>query len=117
MEKDRKASSFSLKRGIIYSIAIVVALFAIWIGSYFYFIHSSTWEEARSLIMAHEKQPTSSAVLVVSPRLYGFSYRSSGDYESFGLEVNVDDASAAKKYRVSFERTNGVLRIVSMIPD
>ncbi|MFC5438371.1 hypothetical protein ACFPME_17565 [Rhodanobacter umsongensis] len=118
MKHYRKSGAFSLRRGLVFSLAISVLLIFTWIGGYIYFLNSSTWSEGKSLIEAHQAMQASSQNITMTPKLWGFSYRFSGDYESIGVNVYIKkDASIGHAYHVEFERSGGALRLVRMTPD
>lgn len=92
-----------------------VALSA-WIAAFVFFKNSDTWSEAKSIIRTNNQFPIDPQA-DISPELKGFSYRFSGDYEAFQLNVHCKGSKDDRHFHVEFERQNGRLKMLGMRPD
>lgn len=105
--------SFNARRLTILCVLILLVLLSVWIGGFIYFTKTSTWADAKSLILSNKSYPIAPGE-DVKLELKGFSYRFSGDSESFQLNVRIEGSGDDRRYHVDFERTNGKLRLVHM---
>ena len=110
------ARSLDTKRLIVLCAAILLIAVSAWITAFEFFKDSDSWYEARSLVLANRQYPMP-ADSNVSPQLSGFSYRFSGDYEAFKLNVHCKGSTIDQYFHVEFERQNGRLQLLRMIRD
>lgn len=110
------ARSLNAKRLIVVCAAILLLALSAWIVAFVVFTKSDTWSEAKSLILANKQYPIAPDS-DVSPELNGFSYRFSGDYEAFQLNVHDNGSTDHRHFHVEFERRSGRLQLLRMSCD
>lgn len=94
----------------------VITLFVLlgsYVGGFVWFLHSDDWSEARKVLLT-QTQSTVGAVREVEPSIIGFSYKFSGEYSRFHLNVELIGTEGEKRYSADFERTDGYLRMLSL---
>jgi hypothetical protein len=109
-------SSLDGKRLFAVCAAILLVTLSAWIVAFIVFTNSDTWSEARSIILANKQYPIAPGS-DVSPELNGFSYRFSGDYEAFRLNVRDNGSTDRRRFHVEFERRSGRLQLLRMRRD
>ena len=110
------ARSLNAKRLIAVCAAILLLALSAWIVAFLVFTNSDTWSEARTLLLTN-KQYSIAPGSDVSPELIGFSYRFSGDYEAFQLNVHCKGSTDHQHFHAEFERRSGRLQLLSMRRD
>lgn len=95
--------------------ALIVLLVVLggYVGGYICFLHSDDWSDARNLLLA-QTQSTVGTVHEVVPSIVGFSYKFSGDYARFHLNVELVGTEGERRYSADFERINGPLRMLNL---
>lgn len=110
------ARSLHAKRLIVVCAAILLVALSAWIAAFVVFTNSDTWSEAKSLILTNKEYPIAPES-DVSPELIGFSYRFSGDYEAFQLNVHCKGSMDDRHFHVEFERRSGRMQLLRMRRD
>ena len=95
-------------------LALLVTV-AFWIGGFTYFTLSEDWKMVKDLISDSESVISSVGLVEeMSPSLFGFSYRSSGDWARANLRVMVRGDKGEAHFAVEVERPKGKWSIESI---
>lgn len=102
------------QRRVVWTAAFALfALLGSYVGGFLWFLHSDDWSEAQKVLLT-QTQSTVGAVRKVEPSIIGFSYKFSGEYSRFHLNVELVGAESEKRYSADFERVDGSLRMLSL---
>lgn len=96
-----------------YAGVTVLVVAAFWVGGYAYFTNSDSWDAAKQVI-SDSGTVTSRVGKVnkVSPSIFGFYYRYSGDSEEARLVVTVEGDKAQARFRAQLEKVRGTWVLV-----
>jgi hypothetical protein len=96
------------KRIFGWALFALVVLVGSYVGGYFWFLSSDDWASAKQLLLA-ESPVAVGKVQVVEPSIFGFAYKSSGEWAQFHLNVTLKGSAGQGRYSADFERKEGVV--------